>query len=201
MSAALAMMQRSSGVDYQRMAIGRLKELARQEHSEHTDEAARAYVARLLEMAAEWLTDYRHANTGHHPFSGAAMAGEQPEGSTQASEPLLIAYMRTERERAHHLGALQQLVAALQRLSISERQLIAVLIQARKLHPRRSGSDWAAGYDQIAAGLGRYVQQLGWPPGAAMVAGKPLFKDGKAITNAATQARASLILQAKAGVL
>lgn len=196
----------ASVADLERMGIWRLREIARQTHPEHVDEAAGVYVARLLEMAAEWLTDYRHANPGYQPFSSVATMGEQPGGSTRAAEPLLMACLRAERARAHHLGALAQIDAAVRRsqveeafrhYSISQRQLIAVLIQARKLHPRRAGSDWTASYDQIAANLGRYVQQLGWPPTVA----DGLFKDGRAITNAAALARASLILQAKAGVL
>lgn len=220
--AALAMANdrpRLSEEQLERVGIWQLREMARQNSSEYQEAAARVFVRRALEMASEWLTDYRHANTGFHPFSPAALLGEQPGGSTRAADPLLIHYQRAERHRDAHRLALAFIGYA----RLSPRQLLAVLIQARKLDRRHKGSEWAASYDKIAADVVRYARQLGFGAVLALPPepvrdkdgliervldedGEPTnsprwevpgFKNGEALKSAAKRARVQLILLAK----
>lgn len=161
MSAALAMMQRSERVDYQRMAIRRLRELARQQHPEHTDEAARAFVMRALDMEVERRTVLAHENVGWHNHSPGA-PGIGVGGTDIAREPLAHIADRWQGTHDAH-----EYVASWLRLArLPERQLLAALIQAAKTD-RRVPGPWAANYDQIAANLGHYAQLLGWAPGSS----------------------------------
>lgn len=180
--------------DYQGMGIKKLRQRARESHEQHDPEAARVFVARILDMEAERRTLYGDEHL--QGIVGSAIApGHAPGGTDIAREPLAALYDRGIRYHEGHEEARRWIEAA----RLPPRQLLAVLIQARKLRPRQlgRGNEWTKSYDQIAAVGHYYAQRLGWPAEA----GRALFKDGKAITNAATQARAELILQAKAGVL
>ncbi|NIC05245.1 hypothetical protein HBJ55_07395 [Halomonas sp. DX6] len=202
--------------DLERMGIWRLRELARQTHPEHIDEAARVFVRRILDMEAERRTLHEHDNIGWHTHSPMA-PGLAPGGTDIAREPLAAAYDRGIRLHKDHEAARRWIVAA----RLAPRNLLAALIQARKLDRRVQG-EWGASYDQIAANVEHYGRQLGFSvssyvvdcieqvedgrhPGRLVEVRQPhrvrAFKNGKAITNAATQARVELILQAKAGVL
>lgn len=178
--------------DLQRIGIWRLRELARQTHPEHVDEAARMFVRRILDMEVERRMVHAHDNLGWHTHSPMA-PGFAPGGTDIAREPLAAAYDRGIRLYEGHEAARRWIAAA----RLSSRTLLALLIQARKLDHRAHGSEWGASYDKIAQNLGCYAQQLGWPPGMT----EGLFRSAQAIKDAAKAGRAELILQAKAGVL
>lgn len=200
--------------DYQQMGIWRLRELARQSHEHHTDEATRVFVTRILDMEVERRTLYAGEHLQGYASSSIA-PGYAPGGTDIAREPLATLYDRGIRYHEAHEQVRRWLAWA----NIPDRQLLAALIQARKLDRRKHGTEWAASYEQIAARLGHYAQQLGFAaveplPGHSFDCiddekrqhgtvrvrtphHVPAFKDGKAITNAATQARAEMILLAK----
>ncbi|MDR5867284.1 hypothetical protein [Halomonas koreensis] len=144
--------------DYERMGIWQLRELARQQHPEHDGEAARVFVRRILDMEVERRT-LHPTHLGFHADSPLAHAGEHPGGTDIAREPLAMMYDRGIRTHENHEAVRRWLAWA----NIPERQLLALLIQARKLDRRARGSEWAANYDQIAANIGHYAQQLGYP--------------------------------------
>lgn len=218
--AALRVARSDQGVsvaDLDRMGIWRLRELARQTHPEHVDEAAREFVRRILDMEVERRLVHAHDNIGWHSHSPMA-PGFAPGGTDIAREPLALAYDRGIRLHRDHEAAKLWIAAA----RLTPRRLLAVLIQARKLDRRVQGA-WGASYDKIAANLGLYAQQLGFGP-VSPVSGYtfdciqdeeretgtvrvrkshrvPAFKNGQAIKDAANSAKAELILQAKAGVL
>lgn len=191
--------------------MARLREIARESHEDHDPEAARVFVNRVLDMEVERRTWYAHDNPGYQPFSSTAKLGEQPGGGTAAAEPLAIAYDRGIRVHVVHEEARQFLEYA----RLPTRNLLAALIQAAKTD-RRVNGPWGKSYDQIAADIGPYAQRLGFSPGvyhgktlvcfdfiehgSGWVEGKeakytvPLFKDGKALRNAARQGRVALIL-------
>lgn len=204
--------------DLERMGIWRLREIARQTHPEHVDEAARVFVRRILEMEAERRTLYEDHERlqGYHSHSPMA-PGFAPGGTDIAREPLAALYDRGIRYHEDHEAARRWIAAA----RLSPRKLLAVLIQARKLD-RRVPGEWGANYDAIADNVAHYGRLLGFSvesyvvdcieemedarrPGRMVEVRKPrkvrVFKDGKALTNAAAQGKADLILQAKAGVL
>jgi len=216
--AALELTARGGNVDYQRLSIGQLRDRARQQHPEHTDEAARAFVEWILDMEVQRRTGYGDERLqGYGSVSPTALLGELPGGGSEAREPLAAMYDRGIRTHGHHEQARQVIASA----RLPQRQLLAVLIQARKLHGNGAqsggGDDWVKSYDQIAANLGHYAQQLGWGS-VEPIAGHsfdciarddatgmrtrtthqvPAFKNGQAIKNAAKSARAALILLAK----
>ncbi|GAA0586554.1 hypothetical protein ACFQH5_20330 [Halomonas salifodinae] len=214
---------------YQRVSMDRLRKLAATE-DEGQDEAARAYVQRVLSMEVQRREDPEFQHLGCAPISPTANIGMQPGGADAAREPLASAYDKGIRVHAAHEHARRFIEAA----RIPDRQLLAVLIQAAKLNPAL-GCDhvWSKGYDYIANRLGFYAQLLGWPPGVEMVTvesmvevpvkrqaqgiheaeivprtrrtrvveQKPLFCNGQAIRFAACQGRAELLALAKAGVV
>lgn len=231
--------------DYQRMGIWRLRELARATHEEHDPEAARVFVARILDMEVERRTLYGDEHL--QGIVGSAIApGHAPGGTDIAREPLAALYDRGIFTREQHEEARRWIEAA----RLPPRQLLAVLIQTRKLDRRAQGTEWAANYDQIAARLAHFAHLLGFdggvaaghtlhciedtpretstcPPHDRVAAPRdarerrilaeryeqaqqgprtrrirtahqvPTFKAGKAITDAAARAKASLILLAK----
>lgn len=193
MMAAPAAARRSvtrSGSDYQRMGIWRLRELARASHEEHDPEATRVFVARILDMEVERRTLYGDEHL--QGIGGCAIApGHAPGGTDVAREPLAALYDRGIRYHEGHEAARRWIEAA----RLPPRQLLAVLIQARKLHPRLVGqvNEWQRGYHLIAKRGHVYAQLLGWPAEF----GCGLFKDGKAIRNAANAAHAQLIILAR----
>ncbi|QTP59526.1 hypothetical protein HNO53_12825 [Billgrantia antri] len=196
-------------VDHERMGIWWLRELARQTHPEHVDEAARVFVRRFLNMEVERRLVIEHENCGWHTHSPMAR-GLAPGGTDIAREPLALAYDRGIRLHSDHEAARRWIVAA----RLSPRNLLAVLVQARKLDRRVQG-EWGASYEQIAIDIQHYPRRLGssvsghvidcigqdQEGGHKVCSTRTLsaFKDGKAITNAAAQARTELILLAKAG--
>ncbi|RUR43350.1 hypothetical protein [Vreelandella populi] len=210
----MALMKKGSTMRdmYERMPIGRLREIARESHADHDPEATRIFVSRVLDMEVERRTWFAHENLGFQPFSSTAKLGEHPGGGTAAADPLAIAYDRGIRVHAAHEQARQFLVSA----RLTPRNLFAALIQAAKTDRRVTGP-WGKSFDQIAADIGPYAQRLGFSPG--VMHGRrlvcydsvlheesgwkekiesehvvPLFRDGKAIRNAAREARVALIL-------
>lgn len=145
---------------YERMPIGRLREIARESHADHDPEATRVFVSRVLDMEVERRTWFAHENLGFQPFSSTAKLGEHPGGGTAAADPLAIAYDRGIRMHAAHEEARQFLAYA----KLKPRALLAALIQAAKTDRRVTGP-WGKSYDQIAADLGQYAQRLGFAPG------------------------------------
>lgn len=201
-----------ASVDYQRIGIRRLREMARGDHPEHTDEAPRAFVMRALDMEVERRTlhDERWQGYGASPIA----PGYAPGGTDIAREPLAGIYDRGIREHRDHEFVRQFIASA----RLPDRQLFAVLVQAAK-SDRRSNGPRAMSFEQIAANPGPWGQLLGWG-GVEPVPGHSFdcfreeqrdkgtvrvrethrvlaFKDGKAITNAASQARTQLILLAQ----
>ncbi|RUR51510.1 hypothetical protein [Vreelandella populi] len=197
---------------YERMPIGRLREIARESHADHDPEATRIFVSRVLDMEVERRTWFAHENLGYQPFSSTAKLGEHPGGGTAAADPLAIAYDRGIRVHAAHEEARQFLAYA----KLKPRVLLAALIQAAKTDRRVTGP-WAKSYDQIAADLGPYAQRLGFSPGnhhgITMVCydkfkpletgwlkhketrkAVPLFKNGQAIKDSARQCKIQLLL-------
>ncbi|MCK2183525.1 hypothetical protein [Halomonas getboli] len=160
--AALAQTEGSGNVtaqtrDYERMGIWRLAELARQQHPEHDDEATRVFVRRILDMEVERRT--LHGTDHLQGVGGSAIApGYAPGGTDIAREPLANLYDRGIRYHESHEAVRRWLAWA----NIPERQLLALLIQARKLDRRVQGSEWAASYEAIAANIGSYARQLGF---------------------------------------
>ncbi|WP_139172520.1 hypothetical protein [Onishia taeanensis] len=186
--AALELIARGGNVDYQRLSIGDLRKIARQEHPEHTDEAARVFVERIVDMEVERRTQHDDRLQGYGNVSPTALLGELPGGSGKAREPLAAMYDRGIKTHRSHEEAKRFIQAA----CLPDRQLLALLIQARKLDRRVKGQ-WGKSYDQIAANTGPYAQQLGWPPGMA----SGLYRKGQAIKDAAKAARAALIFQSR----
>jgi hypothetical protein len=168
------------------MGVWQLREIARQSNPQHTEEAPRAFVDRVLDLEAERRLDLRHENIGWHPFSPTAHLGEHPGGSTSASEPLAIVYDRGIRQAGAHERARDWIAAA----RLPPRQLLAVLIRSQKMHPRIAGNEWTLSYDQIAAQGERYAQMLGFAPEW----GRGLFKNGQAIKDAVKSGRAQLLM-------
>ncbi|MBB3142808.1 hypothetical protein [Halomonas organivorans] len=143
--------------DYERMGIWRLRELARQQHPEHDDEATRVFVRRVLDMEVERRT--LHGTDHLQGIGGSPIApGHAPGGTDIAREPLATLYDRGIRYHESHEAVRRWLAWA----NIPERQLLALLIQARKLDRRAHGSEWAASYHQIAADIARYAHLLGF---------------------------------------
>ncbi len=141
-----------------------------------------------------------------------------PRG-VRTSPPLAALYDKGIKVKADHEAARAFIEAA----RLPQRQLLAALLQARK-QDRRADSKWGVNFDQMAANLGPYAQELGFAsvrPLAPVLCrdeetgevlreldeeGKPTsrprwelptFKTGKAITSAATNARAQLMMLAK----
>lgn len=232
------------------MRIWDLRAIARQTHPDYQEAAARVFVRRILDMEAERRT--RYADEHLQGYGGSPIApGFAPGGTDIAREPLATLYDRGIRYHEGHEQARRWIAAA----RLPPHQLLAALIQARKLHgngdQEGGGKMWVKSYDHIAENLGQYAQALQFQaaqhsfdciedvtheptlpasheritvPRSArereilahryeeaqqgMVTKRrrtthrvAMFKDGKAITNAATQAKAALIYQAKAGVL
>lgn len=230
-------------MDYQRMSIKRLRLVARERHEQHDPEATRVFVSRILDMEAERRTLYGDEHL--QGIVGRAIApGHAPGGTDIAREPLAALYDRGIRYHEGHEQARRWIEAA----RLPPRQLLAALIQARKLSGNGdqagAGKEWVKNYDQIAANLDTYAKALGmfavpgrksrvvvreiqpqhrncqhiWPqPPDRMkaelarvqaaqqarqvtrveTARVPVFKDGKAIRDAAQEAKASLIMLAR----
>lgn len=195
-------------LDYQRMGIAELREIAWHQHPEHTEEAARVFVSRLLEMEADRRSYHIGQYLGYASISSVLLIGEPPGGG-EAGEPLADIYQRGAYSDVHHQAARRFIELA----RLPDRQLLAALIQARKLDRRAKGSEWARNYDEISADLGRYAQQLGFgcvQPVAMhqfdcvhtdertkvksrTAYQRPVFKNGHAIRVASQKARAKLI--------
>jgi hypothetical protein len=185
--AALALTPRTEGasVDYQSLSLRRHRQLARTSHPEHTDEAARAFVARLLDMEVERRTLYGDEHLqGYHAISPTAGLGEQPGGTAITREPLADLYHRGIADHQAHQLARHIIESS----GMTFRQRVAVLIQAAK-GDRRCNGPRAMSYQQIVANPRPWVQYLGWPPGAA--AG--MFDNVQALKDAAKSARLKLL--------
>lgn len=174
---------------YQRMGLEQLRQRAIQTDEHDDDEAARAFVDRLLDLEVERRLVLLHERPGWHACSPGF--GDGTGKGTAPTDSMYLAYIKGIRISPWHDAAKRALSA------LPERQRLAVLIQAAKSDSRLDGP-FAATYDQIAATLGRYAQLLGWPPGVAAL---EWYKAGQAIKRAAWQARAEMILMSKAGVV
>lgn len=188
MGMAAQKLKQHSSMVYQHLAIERLRELARQEHPEHTDEAARVFVDRILDMEVERRTMLDGHLLGYGSISSTALIGESRGGNSNRKEPLAALYDRGIKVHKAHDDARSFIAQA----RLPDRQLLAVLIRARKLDRRLKG-EWGRSYDQIAASISYYAQQLGWPPLMA----NEWFNNGRAIIDSAKVAQATLILLAK----
>ena len=182
---ALAMMQRSERVthpvDYQRMSLKKHAALASQSHPEHTEAAAVAFVNRMLDMEVERRTIYGDEHLQGYPAQGL---GDAPGGTDIAREPLADLYDRGIADHQAHKAAQRFIEGA----GLTFRQRVAVLIVTAKAD-RRCNGPRAMTYAQIVDNPRPWVQYLGWPPGAAAM----LFKDTKALDNAASEARKKLM--------
>lgn len=181
---------------YQTMPMMQLRDMARD--PEHAEAAGRVFVDRVIEIEAETRLWHDHGNPGFQPFSPTATLGEQPGGGTAAAEPLAIHYERLcelspERRAAREFT---------QQAALHPRQLLALLIRGAKSYPRRRGN-FAKSYDEIARDLSCYAQMLGFGPVAVMddvrqgAGRKPVYANGKALKNAATQGRVEMLLLAQ----
>ncbi|WP_151444275.1 hypothetical protein [Halomonas lysinitropha] len=203
--------------NYQRMHIWELRELAREQHPDHDPEATRVFVTRILDMEAERRTLYGDEHL--QGYGGSPIAPGWAPGSTDiAREPLAMLYDRGIYTHEQHETARRWVAAA----RLPSRQLLAALIQARKLHGNGNqygtGKEWIKSYDQIAGNLGHYAQLLGMPPGSPPAhtfdcideekrtkgsvrvrrAHQVMaFRNGQAIKDAAKSAKAALIMLAK----
>lgn len=197
---------------YRKMPMTQLRERARASHPMHAHEAAQVFVDRVLDMEAETRLWHIHGNPGFQPFSPTATLGEQPGGGTAAAEPLAIMCgkyraLSEEHRLAHEF---------IRRARLHPRQLLAVLVREAKGHPRSRG-DLCRSYDDIARDPAAVAQMLGFGPVSTIgeikrvagkrldgtrkvreeVAKKPIFKNGKAIRDAAQDARAQLVMLAQ----
>lgn len=200
--------------DYRRMHMGELRELAKQEHPEHSDEAARVYVDRLTDLELERRLDLLHRRPGWHTHSPVAMIGCGGGGTGGGDDQMVKAY-----EKGIPISYWHD-VARVTLGKLPTRRRMALLIQMAKMDSRLEGP-WCATFDQIAASIGLYSQMLGWgtlgPADISFdcVIDEPRkvgtirtrskhrvksFKDGKSIKNAAREARCELLLLAKLGV-
>ncbi len=199
--------------DLEAMPIWSLRELARQQHPEHDERAPRVFVNRLLDMEVERRTVHP-SHLGFHQ-GPLANAGDPPGGTDIAREPLATLYDRGIRGHEAHEAVARWIAWA----HLSDRQLLAALIQARKVDRRARGTEWGANYDQIAANLGPYAQQLGFGAVAPVASHTfdcvedqarthgtvrvrtphrvAAFKNGQALKDAAKAGRAQLLLLAK----
>lgn len=174
---------------YQQMSMTKLREMARQDSDLDTEEAARVYVQRLCDMELERRLDMRHNRPGWHACSPGF--GDGTGSSSVASDAMLIAYEQGIPQSPWHDHAR----IALSRLT--ERRLAALMIKTAKGDYRTSGP-LSAKYDDIAASIGSYAQELGWPPGVVAL---DWYANGRSIRKAALDAKAELILLAKCGVI
>ena len=174
---------------FERMGLGRLRELAVQHHENHSDEAARAFVDRVIDLEIERRMVLMHERPGWHPSSPGF--GDGTGRSTVATDAMYLAYIRGIRLGEWHDVARRALA------KIPERARLAVLIRGVKRDGRLKGA-WAAKYDDIAQHLGGYAQQLGWPPGVTAL---QWYGAGQAIKRAAHVGRTELLLMCKAGVV
>lgn len=157
MAMAATAMQ-GSDVDYQRIGIWTLRELARQSYEDHDPEAARVFVSRILDIEVERRTVHEHHNQGWHSHSPCA-PGLAPGGTAIAREPLAALYDRGIYTHEQHEAARRWIESA----GIKPRQLLAALIQAAKLHPRAvSNTPWTKSYDHIAEHIDWYAKALGF---------------------------------------
>src|SRR5690554_1701283 len=174
---------------FARMGLGRLRELAVQTHEHHTDEAARAFVERLVDLELELRLALAHERPGWHPASPGF--GDGTGASTKAVDAMFLSYIHDRHPHDWH-GVAHRTLGKL-----SERVRLATLVRATKQDGRQDG--WrAAKYDDIARDLGPFARRLGWPPGVSALG---WFANGQAIKWAAHKGRAELLLMAKDGVI
>lgn len=174
--------------DLERMGIWRLRELARQTHPDHVDEAARVFAERLIDVELERRLVLRHNNPGYAPFSVTALAGEpRTEGGFMHSKELRGDFVSTP---CHDMAR-----DAMARLS--PRCYAAALIRSAKDDHKACGV-WARTYDDINKNIGTYLDLLGF---VGTVRLKIKYENGRAIRSSALKARVELILSAKAGVI
>nr|WP_300312798.1 hypothetical protein [Halomonas sp.] len=151
--------QQGKKMDYQKVGIWKLRELARQSHEQHDPDAARVFVTRILDIEAERRTVHIHQNLGWHSANPLASIGEGPGSTAIAREPLATMYDRGIYTHEQHELARKWIEAA----KVPPRQLLAALIHAAKLHPRAvSNTPWAKSYDHIAEHLDWYSKALGF---------------------------------------
>ena len=174
---------------FARMGLGRLRELAVQTHEHHTDEAARAFVERLIDLEIERRMVLLHERPGWHPASPGF--GDGTGKSTVATDAMYLAYIKGIRLGEWHDVARRALS------KVPERARPAALIKGVKDHGNGDGP-LAARYDDIAKDCSAFAQRLGWPPGVAALR---WYGNGQAIKWAANKARIELLLMAKAGVI
>lgn len=174
-------------VDYTRLSLSVLRELACQMHPDHDEEATREYVTRLIDLELERRLDLVHRRPGWHPSSPGF--GDGTGKSSVPVDAMLLAYEKGIPNSYWHEVARKALS------TLSDRRLLAVLVQEAKADHRTEGP-FSATYDQIAASVGHYAQLLAFAPGIKALG---WFPKGQAIKRAAWEGRMELILQAKGG--
>ncbi|KGE78261.1 hypothetical protein [Halomonas salina] len=176
------------GGDLSRMSVRQLEEVMRvlgpEEARSH--EAARAMVAELMEIEAEWRLGRRHANEGFAPVSPVAGIGEGRGETTGAIDHMAEAATRYCYESELALAA-HALVGGL-----TEHQAAAVLMctrmVARAAAPRDERRELTS---QQLVHPSRQVwtlQRLGFAPG-----GGCRFLSAGSMRKAATQARGRMV--------
>src|SRR5690554_4688743 len=102
---------------FARMGLGRLRELAVQTHEHHTDEAARAFVERLIDLEIERRMVLLHERPGWHPASLGF--GDGTGKSTVAIDAMYLVYIKGIRLGEWHDVAWWALFKVLERTRLT----------------------------------------------------------------------------------
>lgn len=212
---------------YQRMSIARLRETAATK-GEHQDKAARAYVDRLTDMELERRLDMRHNMAGWHPSSPGF--GDGTGQSTEAVDAMYLAYEKGIVNSEWHdrakraFGTLKPRgqLALLLRAGKADRRLegpfcatydqmaaaigrFAQMLDFPPVQPIKpelcrdpKTGEILRETKQIQDEETGEVSQVRTSSPKWVIKG---YKDGQAIKRAAWEAKAELLLQAKAGVI
>ncbi|RTR01955.1 hypothetical protein [Halomonas nitroreducens] len=176
------------GGDLTRMSVRQLEEVMRTlgPKQARSQEAARAMVAELMEIEAEWRLGQRHRNPGFAPVSPVDGIGEGRGEVTGA-----VDHMAEAATRYCYESELAQVAHALVG-GITEHQAAAVLmctrLVARSMAPRDEKRELTS--EQLAHPSRQVwaLQRLGFPPG-----GGCRFLSAGAMRKAATQARGRMV--------
>lgn len=150
-------MTKQREIDFDKMSIAAIRDMARDSSSPHQNQAAREYVTILIDLEVERRLVIMHNNTGYAPISPTALAGELVGGGVRG-DAMLASYRRGQGGSTYWHDEAQR---ALRLLSV--RSQVAILIRHVKSDTRLEG-EWSATYDQIAASIPYYCQKLGFSP-------------------------------------